>query len=408
MTKAKGNRTQQGDSTRSVHGGREKSHGPIPPPIIQSSTFSFPDHAQMLESFEAYDSGMVYTRYNNPTLEACETRIAELERAEAAWVFASGMAAITSAILSQVRAGERILAQREVYGGTHQFLTSYAPRLGIEVDWFNISSAEELEAGLAKRPQLVYLETPTNPALRCIDLAATAAKCRAIGATTIVDNTFATPLNQRPVELGIDMAVHSATKYLAGHSDLIAGAVAGSEEKLRDVWTARKLFGGVMDPQAAYLLERSMRTLAVRMKKHNENGMEIAQFLAEQPQIETVYYPGLETHADHEIAKRQMSRFGGMVTVTLRSDLQGTIQFVEALEMFQLAASLGGAESLVSIPATCSHFALTPEQRAAAGVPDAMVRLSLGIEDAEDLKKDLKQALAKVPTLKMSGAGTGS
>ncbi|HKA25037.1 MAG TPA: aminotransferase class I/II-fold pyridoxal phosphate-dependent enzyme [Candidatus Eisenbacteria bacterium] len=381
--------------TRAVHGGRAEGPGPVVAPLVQSSTFAFADHDAMLAAFHAKDQGVVYSRYSNPTLMACEERLAAVEGAEASLAFASGMAAITSAVLSFVRAGERVLAQREIYGGSHEFFSHWAPRLGIEVDWFGANDEKELAAGLARRPAVVYLETPTNPTLRCVDLRDAATRARAAGAVSIVDGTFASPMNQRPLDLGIDLVVHSATKYLAGHADLVAGCVCGARDKIKTLWRARKLFGGTLDPHGAFLLERSLRTLAVRMEAHNTNGLEVARFLAGHAAVERVYYPGLPSHPDHETARRQMAGFGGMVTVSVRGDGQAAIRFAESLQLFRLAPSLGGVESLVSIPATSSHYALSAAERERAGVPDNMVRLSLGIEDAEDLIRDLDQALGR-------------
>jgi cystathionine gamma-synthase len=376
-------------------------------PIVQSSTFAFADHEAMLAAFAAKDAGVVYSRYSNPTLSACERRLAAVEGAEAALGFASGMSAITSAVLTFARAGQRVLSQREIYGGTHEFFTHWLPRLGIEVDWFSAGDAAAFEAGLAREPAVVYLETPTNPTLRCVDLRVLCARARAAGAVTMVDGTFASPINQRPLELGADLVLHSATKYLAGHADLIAGCVLGSRERIRAVWKARKLFGGALDPHAAFLLERSLRTLAVRVEAHNQNGVEVSRYLEGHAGVERVYYPGLASHPDHEIARRQMSGFGGMVTCCVRTDGPGAIRFAESLRLFRLAPSLGGVESLVSIPATSSHYALTAEERERAGVPDHMVRLSLGIEDAEDLIRDLEQALERSlgRTATTTGAG---
>lgn len=400
---------KRGNSTRSVHGGRKEGEGPLSPPILQTSTFEFANHEAMLEAFEARERGAVYTRYTNPTLEECERRLADLEGTEDAWVFGSGMAAITSTVLSQVSAGDRVLAQRELYGGTFEFFQGIAPRLGLTVDWFDVGDRRSFETGISHNPKLVYIESPTNPLLRCADLEAYAVAAKSVGAVTVVDSTFATPLNLKPRDHGIDLVVHSATKYMAGHSDLIAGCTMGDADRLKEVWRYRKLFGGILDPHAAYLLERSLRTLAVRVDQHNRNAEAVARFLEGQPGIKKVYWPGLESHPDHEIARRQMTGFGGMVSVVLDTDLAGTIRFVEALAIFRLAASLGGVESLVSIPATSSHFGLSAEERVATGVPDGMARLSVGIEDADDLISDLKQALnrAKIGSLAPTGAAEG-
>ena len=384
-----------GDSTKSVHGGREKSSGPVAPPLVRSSTFAFPDHEAMLAAFRAKSRGTVYTRYNNPTFETCEHRLAALENAEVAWLFSSGMAAITAAVLSQVQAGDRILVQREIYGGAYEFFRDFAPRFGLTVDWFAIADRPSFERALGLRPALVYLETPTNPHLRCVDLADAASRARAAGAVSICDATFGSPINQQPLALGMDLVVHSATKYLAGHTDLVAGCVLGARARLEPVWRFRKILGGVPDPETAYLLERSLRTLSLRMARHNENGLAVAHALEGARGVRWAHYPGLPAHPDHDVARRQMRGFGGIVTVELDAGLDATIRFVESLQLFRLAPSLGGVESLVSIPATSSHYAMTPAERAEAGIPDGMVRLSLGIEDAEDLVADVRQALAR-------------
>lgn len=387
--------TPHGESTQSVHGGREKSSGPVAPPLVRSSTFAFADHEAMQAAFRAKSRGVVYSRYNNPTFEVCERRLAALENAEAAWIFSSGMAAITAAVLSQVQAGDRVLVQREIYGGAYEFFRDFAPRLGLEVDWFTLADRPSLERALARRPALVYVETPTNPHLRCLDLAEAAVRIRAAGATSVCDSTFGSPVNQQPLRLGMDLVVHSATKYLAGHADLVAGCVLGDRARLESVWRFRKILGGSPDPATAYLLERSLRTLSLRMTRHNENGLAVAGALDHAPGVQRVHYPGLPAHPDHAVARRQMRGFGGMVTVELDADLDATIRFVESLRLFWLAPSLGGVESLVSIPATSSHYAMTAAERAEAGIPDGMVRLSLGIEDAQDLVADVRQALAR-------------
>jgi cystathionine beta-lyase/cystathionine gamma-synthase len=391
--------------TRAVHAGRDESSGPVVAPIVQSSTFAFADHDAMLAAFHAKEKGVVYSRYSNPTLAACERRLAAVEGAESALAFSSGMAAITTAVLTFVGAGDRLLAQREVYGGSYEFFATVLPRLGVTVDWFSAGDEAALAAGLARPPRAVYLESPTNPLIRCVDLHAICARAHEAGAVCLVDGTFASPLNQRALELGADLSLHSATKYLAGHSDLIAGCVLGSAERVRQVWPMRKLLGGVLDPHGAFLLERSLRTLAVRMEAHNRNGLEVARYLERHPAVKRVYYPGLPSHPDHEIARRQMSGTSGMVTVDLKTDLAGAARFAESLRLFRLATSLGGAESLASLPATSSHLALSPEERAAAGVTDGMVRLSLGIEDSEDLIRDLEQALEGILSGTKAGAG---
>jgi cystathionine beta-lyase/cystathionine gamma-synthase len=347
----------------------------------------------MIEAFEAGPAGMVYTRYNNPTIAAVETRLAATEGAEASLAFASGMAAITSSLLAFLQPGDRILAQREIYGGSFEFLNAWAPRLGFHVDWFSIRDTGALDALLAAKPRVVYAETPTNPLLRLVDLERLAARAHAAGALLIVDNTFATGFLQRPLALGADVVVHSATKYLGGHSDLVAGAAMGSAARMAAVWKARKIFGGCIDPQAAWLLERSIQTLPLRLERACASARVIAAHLAEHRFVERVHYPGLPSHPDHALAKAQMSDFGAMMSVELGGDLAAAARFVDHLKLFQLAASLGGTGSLVSVPVASSHFALTPAERAEAGVTDGMVRLSVGIEDPADLIADLDQAL---------------
>jgi cystathionine gamma-synthase len=293
--------------------------------------------------------------------------------------------------------GDRLLVQREIYGGTHEFVTRWAPRLGWTVDWFGVDEAATgaLDAKLAAGPRVVYAESPTNPLLRLVDLARLARKAHAAGATLVVDNTFATGVLQRPLDLGADVVVHSATKYLSGHADLIAGAALGSRERMTALWKVRKVFGGCIDPRAATLLERSIRTMPLRVERACANARQVAAFLESHPLVARVHWPGLASHRDHALAKAQMKDFGAMVTVELNCDLAGTARFVDALRIFQLAASLGGVESLVSVPVASSHFALTPAERAAAGVTEGMVRLSVGIEDAADLIEDLRQALTQ-------------
>lgn len=385
-----------GPATRAVHDGHiEDRFGAVTAPVYHSSTFRFPTLAAMLEAFHAGPDAMVYTRYSNPTIAALETGLAGTEEAEAALAFSSGMAAITSAFLSLLEPGGRILVQREIYGGTHEFLHVWAPRFGWTVDWFSVGDEAGLAQALARRPQVVYAETPTNPLLRVVDLARLAKEAHAAGAALVVDNTFATGLLQKPLVLGADLVVHSATKYLGGHNDLVAGAAMGDKARIEALWKVRKIFGGVIDPAAAALLDRSLKTMPLRVDKACANAAQVAAFLAAQPAVAKVHYPGLAAHPDHAIARAQMTGFGAMVTVELAGDGAAAAErFVDHLKLFQLAASLGSVESLVSVPAASSHFALTPAERVAAGVTDGMVRLSVGIEDPADLVADLAQALA--------------
>jgi len=387
--------SRPGPATRAVHAGHiSNPFGGVSTPIYQSSTFRFRSLAAMLEAFHQGPDGIVYTRYANPTIAALEQKMASLEGAGGALAFASGMAAITSTLFALLGPGDRILCQREIYGGTFEFLSHWAERVGWTVDWFSIKEVDSLDVLLEKKPRVVYAETPTNPTLRLVDLARLATRAHAAGALVVVDNTFATGLLQRPLALGVDVVVHSATKYLGGHSDIIAGAAMGSRDHMVNVWKARKILGGTIDPHASWLLERSIKTLPLRLERACENAHKVAEFLTKQPLVSRVHYPGLPSHPDHALALTQMQDGGAMVTIELSGDLATAARFVDSLKVFQLAASLGSVESLVSVPAASSHFALTPEERAEAGVTEGMVRLSVGIEDAQDLVDDLAQALA--------------
>ena len=388
-----------GPATRAVHAGHlSNPFGGVSSPVYQSATFRFRSLAAMLEAFHQGPESMVYTRYANPTVAAVEQKLANLEGAEAALAFASGMAAITSTFFSLCGPGDRILCQREIYGGTFEFISHWAERVGWKVDWFSTREQDSLDVMLESKPRVVYAETPTNPTLRLVDLKRLAERAHKAGAVLVVDNTFATGYLQQPLALGADIVVHSATKYLAGHSDLIAGAAMGSRDRMVDLWKVRKILGGTMDPHAAWLLERSIKTLTLRLERACKNTRAVAEYLATHPFVERVHYPGLASHPDHALAASQMKDFGAMVTIELAGDLSASARFVDSLKVFQLAASLGSVDSLVSVPAASSHFALTPEERAEAGVTEGMVRLSVGIEDARDLIDDLAQALAAAAT----------
>jgi cystathionine beta-lyase/cystathionine gamma-synthase len=386
---------RSGPSTRAVHAGRlDNPYGALSSPIYQNATFRFPSLRAMTDAFHAGGEAMVYTRYANPTISACEAKLASVEGAEAALAFASGMAAITSVFFDLLRPGDRVLCQREVYGGTFEFLSHWAERVGWHVDWYGIDDEKELAAGLAKRPKVVYAESPANPLLRVADLKALASRAHAAGAALVVDNTFAGGVLQQPLALGADVVVHSATKYMGGHSDVIAGCAMGTKERMKSLWKVRKLLGGCIDPHAAWLLERSLKTLPLRVERCSTSAAAVAEFLAAQPGVESVRYPGLPSHPDHGLAASQMKAFGAMITIEVAGGAEAAERFVDSLRVFMLAPSLGGAESLVSVPATSSHFALTAEERKKAGVTDGMVRLSVGLEDAADLIADVKQALA--------------
>ena len=373
--------------TLAVHAGSrpDPGSGAVVTPIFQSSTFLYP----------AGDRELQYTRYgNNPTQLAVQEKLAGLEGAEAALALASGMAAIATAILSICGRGDHIVAAPALYGGTHSLLDRELPRLGIEVTY-----AEDLDPAAwerATRPgtKLWLWEAISNPLLRVPDGPALAAKARERGIATLVDATFASPIHQRPATFGADLVMQSGTKYLGGHSDLIAGTLAGSSERIRRATGLMHCLGGSIDPHAAFLLERGMKTLAVRMARHSENGRAVAEFLAAHPRVERVHYPTLPDHPDGEVAARVLTGGGGVVTFVPRLTAAETEALVGRFRWIKLAPSLGGVESLVSMPSLTSHRMMPPEERRARGIPDATVRLALGIEDSADLIDDLDRSLA--------------
>lgn len=392
-------RDAEGPSTRSVHAGRvrDPESGSITTPIHLSSTYFARNTKDLTDYLEGRRSANFYARYSNPTVEAAEQKIAELEGGERALCFGSGMAAISTLLLSQLRHGDHVVATRELYGGTFEFLDRMLPQWGISTTFVPPADRKALEGAVGPSTKLIYTETPTNPKLTVVDLGAVAEVARKARIACAIDNTFASPINQRPLGFGFDFVVHSATKYLGGHCDLVGGVVVGPRDRMKDVWYHRKLLGGILDPHAAYLLERGTKTLALRMARHNENGLLVARHLAEHPRVRRVYYPGLPGHPGHEIAKRQMSGFGGVLAFEVDAGREETARFVEALELAYLAPSLGGVETLVNQPSMTSHYFIAPEERAAQGISDSLVRVALGIEDAADLIRDLDRALETVP-----------
>jgi methionine-gamma-lyase len=397
MVKAK-RKTKQaakwGSATAAIHAGEPKHGrgGPVAPEIVRSSTFTFSSTAEMKRWAEGKSSAYIYTRYGNPTLAIAEAKIAALEEAEAAVVAASGMAAISSALLAALSAGDEVISTAQLYGGTYRLMRDIFPRFGIRVRHVepDLAGVEEL---VTPQTRCLYVETPTNPALRLVDLRRAVELAREFKLTSIVDNTFASPLLQKPLELGFDIVVHSATKYLAGHSDLIGGAAAGSREWIDRVRNNIIYLGGCMDPEGAYLLIRGMKTLGVRLARQCENVMAIAKFLERHRKVARVNYPGLASHPDHRLARRQMRGFGGMLSFDLKGGIAAARRFGDRVRLFSLAASLGGVESLVILPMYSSHYKMSSEELERAGVTPGTVRVSVGLEDAADLIEDLRQAL---------------
>jgi len=380
-----------GPSTQSVHAGEshEKPFGALTMPIVQTSTYCFEDTAALRAHMVRKEQGLEprrgeYGRYGNPLQETVERKLAALEGAEKALVFASGMAAITTTLLTLLHAGDHL---------TRQFALEFLQRLAIECTLVEPDEVENLQAAFRPNTRLLLTEAPTNPYLRVPDLDTVTEAAHQRGVLTIIDATFATPLNMLPLTHGVDLVIHSATKYLGGHNDLLAGVVAGDADLIATLREGNNMLGGVPDPQMLYLLLRGLKTLSLRVARHNENGLRLAEFLSAHPAVAQVWYPGLASHPDHTIAKRIMRGYGGVVTFTLRADAEGTARFIDALELPYMGPSLGGVESIVEQPALMSHFALTQEERDAIGIPAELVRYAAGIEDADDLIRDLSQAL---------------
>jgi methionine-gamma-lyase len=385
-----------GSQTHSVHAGEPSRHGvaaPVGTNICRSSTFTFSSTGEMKRWAEGKSKAYIYSRYGNPTLTIAQGKIAALEGAEAAVVTASGMAAISCALLSALKAGDELISTAQLYGGSYRLMRDTFPNMGIKVHHVETDLAG-LQEKLSPRTKVLYVETPTNPMLRLVDIYKAVAFAKKHKLVSIIDNTFATPILQNPIALGYDMVVHSATKALAGHSDVIAGAVAGSAEWMKRVQQMVISLGGSMDPQAAFLLIRGMKTLGLRVERQCANAMAVAKFLEKHPKVARVHYPGLKSHAEHAIAKKQMRGFGSMLAFDLKGGIKAARRFGDRVQLFLLAVSLGGTESLVVLPLYSSHYNMSKAELDRAGVTPGTLRVSMGVEDAEDLIEDLQQALA--------------
>ncbi|MGH9511184.1 MAG: trans-sulfuration enzyme family protein [Terriglobales bacterium] len=381
--------------TEAVRGGTElgKKNGPLSAPIFQTSTFQVTDNDQQVR---ATSTDMFYTRYGNPTNTVVENAIAELEGADAALLFSSGMNAITTSILALVKSGDHIVAQEDIYGGVTKFLTSWLPKLGVETTFVETTKYDQHARAIRPNTKLLYLESPTNPTLKVVDLPRVAALAKEHGLITVIDSTFATPINQRPFEHGIDLVMHSGTKYFAGHSDLICGAVAGRKDLIDIIHSTRTTLGGNMDPHAAWLMLRGIKTLAVRVQRQNESALRVAEYLALNRKVKRVYYPFAEGHPQRALAMETMRGGGGVLSFEIDGSGEDAQRLAESLNLFTLAPSLGGVDSLVSIPVLTSHAMISADHRRKMGVTEQMIRLSVGIENAEDLIADLEQALAGI------------
>jgi cystathionine beta-lyase/cystathionine gamma-synthase len=385
------------DATTMVQGsqGLNRDAEPLTTPIFETTTFIF----ENAEEVKAYNEGrtkkFLYSRYGNPTVLAVEETIAALEGAGTALLFASGMAATATALLALVKSGDEVVCSAAIYGGTLHLLHDLLSRLGIEARFATIEELSQPARVLGEKTKVLWFESPINPTLRCVDVEAIAAACRRRGVVSIIDNTFASPINQRPLSMGVDVVMHSVTKYLNGHSDVTAGALAGQPSLMQEIEGVRRKLGGIVDPQAAYAIGRGLKTLSVRVERHNANAMLVARWLETQKgRVDAVYYPGLESHPDHALATRQMRGYGGMLCVDLGGGQARAERVFDRLKVFRRAASLGGVESLCSLPVLTSQWGHTDAQLAAAGITRSMARLSIGLEDPQDLIEDLDQALS--------------
>ncbi len=392
-----------GPSTQALHAGatRDHAHHSLTPPIVQSATYTFADTADLIEfmderMFVEKPVRQDYGRYGNPTVRAVEARLAALEGGDDAILLSSGMAAVTGALLILLSAGDHLIITSDSYHRTRTFANRVLHRFGIACTTVAPGDLVAVEANIHPNTRLIVSETPTNPFLRCLDLAALAEIGRRRGVRTLIDSTFATPLNQRPLELGIDLVIHSATKYLAGHNDLMAGVIVGRGGLTVPLREAQSMFGAVLDPTTAFQVGRGLQTLGLRVARQNANGLAIACFLESHPKIRRVWYPGLASHPDHAIARRQMSGFGGVVSFEIEGDGAAAGRFIDALRLPHIAPSLGGVESLIEQPALMSYYDADPEMRLSLGIRDELVRFAIGVEEAEDLIADLEQGLARV------------
>jgi cystathionine gamma-synthase len=388
--------SKPGLGTLSVWAGEEDEtpQSPSAVPVVHSVAFDYKDVDLWLDVALEKARGYIYSRNTNPTVFAFEEKIRLLEGAEAATSFASGMAAISNTLFALLSPGDRVVSIKDTYGGTSKIFLEFLPRFGVNVTLCDTTDHEALEAAVSEGCQVLYLESPTNPTLKVVDLARLARAGRKAGAIVVVDNTFATPINQTPLELGAHLVVHSATKFLGGHADALGGAVCGPKELVERIYHFREINGAALDPMAAYLLLRGMKTLHLRIRHQNESALAIAQYLGSHPLVEAVFYPGLASHENHDVASRQMRGYGGVLSFQIKGGFDAVKVLLPRLKYAHLAANLGAVDTIAGPPATTSHVECTAEEREALGIPESLMRYSVGIEDTEDLIADLEQALA--------------
>lgn len=397
MTANKNGRRERGKATIAIWGGEqehERYERATQVPVVHSVSFGYDDIDTWLAVALGQEKGHIYSRNTNPTVRAFEEKIRDLEAAEAATSFATGMAAISATFFTFLRPGDRVVSVKDSYGGTNKLFTEFLPAFGIRAELCDTTDHAQIEAELAKGCKLLYLESPTNPTVKVTDIARLSQAAHRVGALVVVDNTFATPINQNPLGLGADIVLHSATKFLGGHADAMGGAACGSAALIQRLYHFREINGATLSPDDAYSLLRGMKTLSLRIERQNASAMTIARWLIRHPAVEQVNYPGLETHLGHDIAKRQMRGFGGMLSFSVRGGFDAIKLFLPKLEFAHRAANLGCVETVVGPPSVTSHVECSAEERAAAGIPEGLVRYSTGIEDVQDLIADLEQALA--------------
>ena len=386
-----------GQSTLSIWGGEQEHElyeRSTQVPVVHSVSYTYKDIDTWQDVALEKAPGHIYSRNTNPTVRAFEDKVKELEGADAATSFASGMAAISNVLATFLKPGDRIVSIKDSYGGTNKIFNDFLPPLNIDVCLCETTDYAQIEVEIAKGCQLLYLETPTNPTIKIIDIERLSAAAKKVGALVVVDNTFATPINQNPLQLGADIVLHSASKYLGGHADALGGVICGSRELVKQVYHYREINGATLSPMDAYSFIRGMKTLKLRVERQNESALKIAQWLQQHPMIEQVNYPGLESHPNHDVAKRQMRGYGGMLSFAVKGGLDAIKIFLPKLQYAHMAANLGCVETVVGPPVTTSHVECSAAERAAAGIPEGMVRYSTGIEDVEDLLADLEQALS--------------
>jgi cystathionine gamma-synthase len=391
----------RGHSTRAVHAGanRKKPFHALIEPIVQTATYAFDDLADIQDFIDAKENGGSthndYGRYGNPTVQAVESRIAALENAESALLLSSGMAAITTTLLALLQAGDHIIITDDCYKRTREFVENFFARYDVSSTIVPMGNIKAIENAITPETRILISETPTNPYLRVADIDQLVQLAKTHNLLTLLDTTFATPINLRPADYGVDLIVHSGSKYLGGHHDLLAGAVIGSKNLIDQIREQLGMLGGIISPQNAFLLGRGLKTLALRVRHQNRTTQQVAEYLENHPKIEQVWYPGLASHPDHEIAARQMEGFGGVVSFTYKGSLNDTAAFIDRLQLPYITPSLGGTESLINQPALMSYYTLTTAERESIGISDSLVRFALGVEDAEDIIADLAQALQR-------------